>query len=663
MSVRKFSLKRSASGRFLERLERELNDEQRAAVLAGDGPKLVIAGAGSGKTRTVTYRVAYLLDRGESPDRLLLATFTNKAAREMLERVLRLTGAGARAIVKGTFHAIGNRVLRRHAARLGYDAGFSILDSEDQEDLLKVCVSQVGVRLQERRFPSPVVLRDLISLSFNTQAGLPEVLIARAPHFSEWTAEILRVAEAYRTRKRANNAMDYDDLLGNWLSLLRDDPGILQSEAQRFRYLLVDEYQDTNRVQAEIVELLAHAGHGNLTAVGDDCQAIYAFRGANYDNILRFPERNPGTEIFRLETNYRSTPEILAFTNDSIRRNLSQFPKQLRSVHAAGERPVLIPLTDAHEEAAFASEQILLLRDAGQPLSQIAVLYRAHAHAAILETELVRRDIPYEIRSGTRFFERAHVKDVVAHLKVVGNPRDETAWRRLLLMLPKVGNVRAAHVWELLQEAGDPLAAAPAEAIARRLPAVAMPAWLTLVEDLQRMRARGADDRPDALVEAILTGGYRDYLMARYEEPQARLEDLEQLRLFATRYESADALVADIVLIGELYGQDVGRGSEGEERLVLSSVHQAKGLEWDTVFLIRLCEGSFPSPRALAEPGGEEEERRIFYVATTRARRDLYLLYPLLEARARSGLLIRPSRFVLEVDPELYERGVVEVQG
>ncbi len=663
MSVRKFALKRSATGRFLERLERELNDEQRAAVLAGDGPKLVIAGAGSGKTRTVTYRVAYLLDRGESPDRLLLATFTNKAAREMLERVLRLTGAGARAMVKGTFHAIGNRVLRRHAARLGYDPSFSILDAEDQEDLLKVCVSQVGVRLQERRFPSPVVVRDLISLAFNTQTGLAEVLTARAPHFVEWTAEILRVAEAYRARKRANNAMDYDDLLGNWLSLLREHESVLQVEAKRFRYFLVDEFQDTNRVQAEIVELLAHAGHGNLTAVGDDCQAIYAFRGADYDNILRFPERNPGTEVFRLETNYRSTPEILAFTNDSIRRNLSQFPKELRSVHAAGERPVLIPLTDAHEEAAFTCEQILLLRDAGQRLDQIAVLYRAHAHAAILETELVRRDIPYEIRSGTRFFERAHVKDVVAHLKVLGNPRDETAWRRLLLMLPKVGNVRAAQVWDLLQAAEDPLAAAAAEAVARRLPAVAVPAWLTLTDDLLRMRARAAQDHPDALVEAILTGGYRDYLMARYEDPQARLEDLEQLRLFATRYESADALVADVVLIGELYGQDVGQGGEGEERLVLSSVHQAKGLEWDSVFLIRMCEGSFPSPRALAEPGGEEEERRIFYVATTRARRELYLLYPLLEARARSGLLIRPSRFVLEVDPELYERGVVEVQG
>jgi DNA helicase-2/ATP-dependent DNA helicase PcrA len=663
MSARKFALKRTSSGRFLERLERELNDEQRAAVVAGDGPKLVIAGAGSGKTRTVTYRVAHLLDRGESPDRLLLATFTNKAAGEMMERVQRLTGAGARAMVKGTFHAIGNRVLRRHGRRLGYRPSFSILDAEDQEDLLKVCVSEVGVRPQERRFPSAAVLRDLISLAFNTTTTLEAVLVSRAPHFVDWTREIERVAEAYRARKRANDAMDYDDLLGNWLLLLREHPGVLSAEAERFRYLLVDEYQDTNRVQAEIVELLAHAGHRNLMVVGDDCQAIYAFRGANYDNILRFPERNPGTEIFRLETNYRSTPEILAFTNDSIRRNRDQFAKQLRAVHPGGEKPVLIPLTDAYEEAAFTCEQILLLRDAGEQLDDIAVLYRAHAHAAILETELVRRDIPYEIRSGTRFFERAHVKDVVAHLKVVGNPRDETAWRRLLLMLPKVGNVRAAQIWTILQAADDPLAAAASEAVARRLPPVAVSAWTRLGEDLERMRARSADDRPDGLVEAILTGGYRDVLLARYEDPQARLEDLEQLRLFASRYPSVDALVADIVLIGELYGQDVRGGGEGEEKVVLSSVHQAKGLEWDSVFLIRMCEGSFPSPRALAETGGEEEERRIFYVATTRARKELYLLYPLIEAHARSGLLIRPSRFVLEVDPELYERGVVEVQG
>ncbi|HEY7461602.1 MAG TPA: ATP-dependent helicase [Gemmatimonadota bacterium] len=663
MSVRKFALKRSASGKLLERLDRELNDEQRAAVLAGDGPKLVIAGAGSGKTRTVTYRVAYLLDRGERPDRLLLATFTNKAAGQMTERVQPLAGPGARAIVKGTFHAIGNRVLRRHAARLGYRPGFSILDAEDQEDLIKVCVTEVGVRLQERRFPAPGVLRDLISLAFNTQTPLPELLPARAPHFVDWTAEIVRVAEAYAARKRANDAMDYDDLLGNWLALLRGHEGVRRSEAQRFRYLLVDEYQDTNHVQAEIVELLAHEGHGNLMAVGDDCQAIYAFRGADYDNILRFPERNPGTEIFRLETNYRSTPEILSFTNDAIRANRSQFPKQLRAVHPSGDRPVLIPLTDAYEEAAFACEQILLQRDAGRRLDEMAVLYRAHAHAAILETELVRRDIPYEIRSGTRFFERAHVKDVVAHLKVLGNPRDETAWRRLLLMLPKVGNVRAAHVWRALEAAADPLAAAAADGIAHRLPSGAVPAWLTLLDDLLRLRARAEGDRPDALVEGILTGGYREYLLARYDDPQARLEDLEQLRLFASRYESAEALVADIVLIGELYGQDVREGRESEERLILSSVHQAKGLEWEVVFLIRMCEGSFPSPRALGEAGGEEEERRIFYVATTRARRELFLLYPLLEARARSGLLIRPSRFVLEVDPELYERGVVEVQG
>ncbi|MFN2431739.1 MAG: ATP-dependent helicase [Gemmatimonadota bacterium] len=658
--MRKFAFRRTSSRGFLERLDAELNEQQRAAVLAGDGPKLVIAGAGTGKTRTVTYRVAYLLDRGERPGGLLLATFTNKAAREMLRRVETLSGGSTRELQGGTFHSIGSRVLRRHARRLGYRPGFSILDAEDQEDLLRVCVTAVGVKVRERRFPSPAVLRALLSLRFNTGAPLEQLLLARYPPFVEWTGEILRVAEAYAERKRLNHAMDYDDLLGNWVRLLREDEDVLREEGSRLRYLLVDEYQDTNHVQAEIVERLAGAGGGSLMVVGDDCQAIYSFRGADEENILEFPTRNAGTEIFRLEVNYRSTPEILDFTNASIRHNARQFEKRLRGVRAPGEKPVLIPLTDAYDEARFACDRILQLRDEGVPLEQIAVLYRAHAHAAMLETELVRRDIPYEIRSGLRFFERAHVKDVVAHLKVLANPRDETAWRRLLRMLPKVGNLRAARIWETLDASEDPLAAVGADAVARVLPAAALPAWTRFAEDLERIRAAAAHGTPDALIETVLAGSYRDVLAARYEDAAARLEDLQQLVLFAARYESAEALLSDVILMGELYGQDVKGGPVEDERLVLSSVHQAKGLEWDVVLLVRMCEGSFPSPRALAEPAGEEEERRIFYVAATRARRELYFLYPLLEPRARSGLLIRPSRFVLEVNPQLYDRGEVD---
>ncbi|MBA2565521.1 MAG: ATP-dependent helicase [Gemmatimonadetes bacterium] len=660
MTTRKFAFVRTRPSRLRERLERELNDEQRAAALAGEGPKLVIAGAGSGKTRTLTYRVAHLLDTGESADRIVLATFTNKSAREMLRRVEALTGGTTRDLWGGTFHALGNRLLREHGALLGYRPGFSILDVEDQEDLLRVCVTAVGVKLAERRFPSPAVLRGMISFAFNTAMPLGQVLSVRHPHFVEWQGEIEGVAAAYAERKRLNHVMDYDDLLANWLRLLRDHPPVLALLGRRFRHLLVDEYQDTNLVQAEIVERLAAAGNGNLVAVGDDCQSIYAFRGANYDNMRCFPERNPGTEIFRLETNYRSTPQILDFTNDSIRHNRRRFEKQLRTPNPSGEKPVLIPLLDPYEEAAFTCERILQLRDEGTRLADMAVLYRAHAHAAVLETELVRRDIPYEIRSGIRFFERAHVKDVVAHLKVLGNSRDETAWRRLLLMLPRVGNVRAAQIWEMLEGAEDPLDAALAEEVGRHLPPPAFAAWTRFGADLERIRGLAESAPPDVLIEAIVGSGYRDYLLATYEDPQSRLEDLEQLALFAGRYESTERLVSDLVLMGELYGQDVERGAEPEERLVLSSVHQAKGLEWDVVFLIRLSEGAFPSPRALGEEEGEEEERRIFYVATTRARRELYLLYPLMEAHARSGLLIKPSRFVLEVQPELYDRGEID---
>ncbi|MBI4353941.1 MAG: ATP-binding domain-containing protein, partial [Candidatus Omnitrophica bacterium] len=415
---------------------------------------------------------------------------------------------------------------------------------------------------------------------------------------------------------------------------------------------------------AEIVERLSTHNGRNLMVVGDDAQSIYGWRGANYDNILKFPERNPGTEMFRLEMNYRSTPQILDFTNASIHHNANQFHKTLTATRPEGSRPVVIPINDVYQEAAFVAQRILQLRDEGIALHDMAVLYRAHSHSTILQAELVRRSIPYDIRSGVRFFEQAHIKDVVAHLKVLQNPFDEVAWRRLFLTLPRIGNVTAAKLWEAIATTADPLARLVDEATRHMLPSSARPFFAKFQQDFKSLHQAAQHDEPDALVRAILDTGYVDYLRAKYDAAQSRLEDIEQLAVFAKSYRNLQALLSELVLLGELYGQDVVAGSTADtERLILSSVHQAKGLEWQVVFLLRMCEGDFPSTMALREDGGEEEERRIFYVATTRAKEELYILHPLvdLSPRGAGGLLLQPSRFLQEIPFTLYEQGEIDI--
>ena len=661
--TRTFVVSHGAANRFQLDLARELNDAQRAAVTCGDGPKLVIAGAGSGKTRTITYRVAYLMTKGVHPSQLLLATFTNKAAREMLSRVEALTGGNTGPLWGGTFHALGNRLLRRHAPLVGLAPNYSILDDEDQRDLLKLCVTEAKVAIEEKRFPAPALIGDLISMAFNTQRELPAVIEERAPHFSLWAEELKRVAARYEAKKRAANALDYDDLLRFWLTLLEDCPDVAQRLGRQFRSILVDEYQDTNLIQARIVERLASHNGRTLMVVGDDAQSIYRFRGAHYDNILKFPERNPGTETFKLEANYRSTPQILEFTNASILHNQRQHRKTLTAQRSRGSLPVVLPVNDMYQEAAFVAERILQLRDEDVPLQEMAVLYRAHAHSSILQAELIKRNIPYEVRSGVRFFEQAHVKDVVAHLKVLDNPFDEIAWRRLWLMIPRVGPATAARLWQAIASSANPLEAAAGPTVREHVSSSATPGVKQFQQDLRALNAAANDRSPSELIGAVMDTAYPEYLKAKYDAYQTRLEDIQQLAVFARPYRSLRALLSELVLLGELYGQEVtGHGSHDDERLVLSSIHQAKGLEWKVVFLIRMCEGSFPSEVALREEDGEEEERRIFYVATTRAKDELYLTHPLMDfsLRGNGQVLLQPSRFLREIRFTLYEQGQLE---
>src|SRR5574342_1008214 len=423
-----------------------LNDEQRAVVEAGAGPILVIAGAGSGKTRTLTWRVARLLHDGASPELLLLLTFTNKAAREMLRRVEEVARIDTRQIWGGTFHHVAHRVLREHAGVLGFALGYSILDREDSRDVMSAAIADCGLAVGARRFPKAAVLIDLCSMAVNTQTPLAEVLADRRPQFLPLGDEALRVARRYAERKQSMNAMDFDDLLLHWKILLVEHESVRRSLSERFAHVLVDEYQDTNKLQGDIVDLVASA-HRNLCVVGDDAQSIYSFRGAHFANILEFERRYPDARRFDLTVNYRSTPQILALANASIDMNVRQFRKELRSVRPDGLLPSLVPCRDVSQQAAFVAQRVLELRDEGIPLAEIAVLYRAHHHSMEIQFELARRGIPFVVRSGVRFFEAAHVKDVLAHLRFTRNPGDELALKRVLRLAPGIGSATADAVW------------------------------------------------------------------------------------------------------------------------------------------------------------------------------------------------------------------------
>ena len=647
----------------LARYREELNEEQFAVATAPAGAALVIAGAGSGKTRAITYRVAYLVEHGVAPSRVMLATFTNRAAREMLRRVEQLTGSDVRRVWGGTFHRIANLVLRRHAQSIGYSENFSILDSEDARDFLSACVDDAGIDTRARRFPKAEVLQDIISFANNTDRPITDVVARRYPHFEPLTQQIARVDSVFMDRKRARNVMDYDDLLLNWKRLLLEKPEIANLYAEQFEHILVDEYQDTNKLQAEIVDLLA-VKHRNVMVVGDDAQAIFAWRGAEWTNIYEFPKRYPEVRQYRLEQNYRSTPEILGLANVSIASNRRQFPKTLRAVRASlGLPPALVPCRDADQQATFIAARVLELRDEGIPLEEIAVLYRSHYHSLELQLELTRRGIPYSVRSGVRFFEQAHIKDVVSYLRLTANPRDEMAWKRCLRLIPNVGPATVSRVWEQLAFAPDPLALVlrgGADFVVRQR-GTSWQEFRTLLEDLTRDDTR---TNPARQIELILSRGYEAYLSATYENAEARLEDLRQLARYSTRFNSAEEFLSELALLSTerygapqpLTGEDVVQGDDEDELLTLSSVHQAKGLEWRAVFIIWAADGKFPSPRSLRESEGEEEERRLWYVAVTRARDQLYITYPLMVVdHTRQTVLQRPSRFVTEVPPELYE--------
>ena len=637
----------------------ELNEQQYAAVTAPPGPLLVIAGAGSGKTRTLTYRVAYLLENGVDPRNILLLTFTNKAARQMLDRVTNLLPTDASGLWGGTFHSIGNRMLRRHGSALGYTSGFTIMDREDQKDLLNSVVASSGIDPKEIRFPKGDVLADIFSFVVNTERPIEELLAEKFPYFLPLLEQIKDVHVRYERRKKSTNSLDFDDLLEKTLRMLKEHEEIAAFYRRQFQFILVDEYQDTNKIQADFIDLLA-AEHGNVMVVGDDAQSIYSWRGANFQNILAFPRRYPNAQVFKIELNYRSVPEILEVANAAIAANVQQFRKKLSATRLTNSaKPAMVALNDGGEQAQFVAQRILELRDEGIELNEIAVLYRAHYHAVELQLELSRRGIPYQITSGIRFFEQAHIKDVAAFIRFVANPRDEVAFKRMVRLLPGIGGKSAENLWRVWEESlnkSDVIVSWSERLLPMSVGARAKRPWQQLADTLDEIAPNGIPKQPTEIIMAIVEAIYDDYAKATFANYELRKEDLNQLAGFARQFKDIHEFLTQLALISNVDAEPAVNQGGDTEAVNLSSVHQAKGLEFHSVFVIWLTDGMFPSTRSLDTREAIEEERRLFYVAITRARDELYLTYPQMRLNAGYGdMFQRPSRFLREIPTPLVE--------
>jgi DNA helicase-2/ATP-dependent DNA helicase PcrA len=641
-----------------------LNAEQYEAVSSLPGKALVIAGAGSGKTRTLTYRVAWLLDHGIESKQILLLTFTNKAAREMIERVRELVPHDTSDLWAGTFHSIGSRILRRHAEDIGYTRSFSILDRDDQKSLLTSVIANCDIDTKLRRFPKADVLASMFSLVENTGASLEEIIAARYDHFYDWSEKIELVRTGYIAKKLETNSMDFDDLLVMTVRLFEENPDVLELYQMKFKHILVDEYQDTNSVQGRMIDLLVGKSN-SLMAVGDDAQSIYSWRGADMEHILGFPVRYAGSKVFTIETNYRSVPEILDLSNAAIRANSGRFEKDLRSSReAAGARPALVALEDPRSQAAFVAQRMLELRDEGIPLEQMAVLYRAHFQSLEIQMELTVRGIPFAITSGLRFFEQAHIKDIAAFMRFVVNRRDEVSFMRMVNLLPGCGPVAAQRLWNEWLKSGwavkEELPPKCSELFLKfKIPKKAEKHWEQLCYVLDELTPNGEFAKPSDMIFSILEGVYDEYLQASFENFENRRADIEQLSQYGGSFDDILEFLAQLSLMSSVDGEPTGDKNDiDEEKVTLSSIHQAKGLEWKVVFLIWLVDGQFPNGRILEADDQPmlEEERRLFYVALTRAKDDLYLTFPMMNPKSYSGdVICRPSRFLEDFPAELVE--------
>ena len=613
----------------------ELNPQQVAAATHTDGPLLIIAGAGTGKTRTLVYRVAHLIERGVAAERILLLTFTRRAAQEMLSRVERLVGSSSKRVHGGTFHATAHRLLRRYGPAAGLAKDFTIMDQGDSADLMQLSRAQLGYGAKTKRFPKKESLQYFYSRHINTGISVEDIIRDEYPQFIDYLLDFGKIYADYTNRKQERNLVDYDDLLLFWALLLEAAPEIARKISGMYDHVLVDEYQDTNVLQARILRGMC-ASHNNITVVGDDAQSIYSFRGANFRNILDFPKQFEGATAVALEQNYRSTQPILNVTNTLISRAAERFTKNLWTERKGGETPWLVAARDEQQQTQFVVDRILELHEEGTPLHEIAVLFRAGYMSADLEIELTNRKIPFEKWGGLKFLEAAHVKDVLAFLRILENPRDEVSWYRLLLLLPGIGDATA-------RAAIDSMAAAAWESTAfgrYAPPPRARAAHAALVDLLDALRSGPVLEEAQVSAEiARVRLMYDNVLRERYDRVEPRLADLDQLQIIAGGYPDRATFLSALALEPPQATQDLPGGSskEDDDCLVLSTAHSAKGKEWDAVFVIWAVDGWFPSARCLNSDEETEEERRLMYVALTRARNYLSVTYPLNAYSSRRG--------------------------
>ena len=628
-----------------------LNPEQLAAVTAGEGPTLVLAAAGTGKTRTLTHRVAWLLEQGEAPEGILLLTFTNRAAREMMERAQALAGPAIATLWSGTFHHVCHRILRREAPLLGYRRDFTILDRADALSLLNRGLKELVK--DTKHFPKKEVIASLIGKAANTQADLKALMEGTLFEDPVDPAQLFAVAERYAEAKRENNALDFDDLLTLTLRLFREHPQVADFYAARFRHVLVDEYQDTNTIQAQLVDLLA-ARHRNLMAVGDDFQCIYSWRGADFRNIMDFPKRWPGCRIVKLERNYRSAPEILAVANATIAGNPEQFQKTLLPTRPpSGRKPLVAFLYDAAEQNQMVIRHVQRALQSGCRPQDIAILYRAHYHVMELELDLRRLRVPYTLTSGQGVFESQHAKDVVAYLRLCAGTVDAFAFARCMALLPGVGPKTVDRIWQRMGGFFDPADETARLKLLTLIPKKAQDDWRVIDGLLADFRRDGLDTRGGVAVRRFLDAWYGAYLRRTYDNADDRAQDVAALASQIADGRPVEDFLSEVALMSNV---DAEASDPDRPGIRLSTVHQAKGLEWPVVILIWCNEDLFPSAKAIMEDQAPEE-RRLFYVALTRAKDDLLICVPSHRRPPGGGTVaLFPSRFVKQLPPDLVSK-------
>ncbi len=628
-----------------------LNPEQCAAATAEDGPLLVLAAAGTGKTRTLVYRVAHLIEKGVPAESLLLLTFTNRAAKEMLERAKAVAGPSVGHLWSGTFHHVCNRFLRRFADRLGYQNNFAILDQDDAVSVLNTCMKELGYVRKD--FPKKEVIASLISSAANRMLSVQEYLDSSSKALEASPSDIVRIAQRYQERKLTENMMDFDDMLVNGLRLLKEHEEVRNIYQQKFRHVLVDEYQDTNLLQAQMVDLLA-AHHRNIMAVGDDMQCIYTWRGADFNNIREFSKRWPDSRIIKIEQNYRSTPDILRIANACAAKAPEAFKKTLRSTRESRNKPRVLILRDGDEQSRAIISMVQRYLDDGYSLSDMAILYRAHFHSIELQMALARTRLPYVITSGLGVFEQAHVKDVLAFLRVCENPRDYLAFTRLMGMLSGVGEKTVEVLWSKLGGSFETRSPEMRAKLVALLKPTARGQWQGVDRLFADYHAEGLNLRGTEAIERFCETFYTTYLHRAYENPEKREEDIHELALQVTKSQGGvSAFLQEVALLTNIDREYEKLAANNEPTLHLSTVHQAKGLEWKVVFVIWVSEGMFPSSRSLEESGNDEEERRLFYVAVTRAKDELVLCAPSMRKMRDGGVFFcKPSPFIKEIPRE-----------